>query len=117
MLIADDLQFEIDRYKRKLLKDFKISTVSAITLEELYAKFDEFFEYIDVIILDGCIPGNDLNTVEFIAHARERGFGGFIIAASSLPAYRTQMLVAGCDYESEKEDAPKKAWELVTNAQ
>ena len=115
-LIADDLPKVITHYKRELIHRFGISTVSATTLEQLYEVFDELFSEIDVIILDGCIPGNELNTIDFIRRAREKGFTKPILAASSSPEYRAMMLEAGCDGQSDKFNAPEAAWLLATYA-
>jgi len=109
VLIADDLPKVIDFYKQLLIKKYDISTVSATTLDELDEVFDRFIQQIDLVILDGCIPGNDINTIEFIERARARGFTKPIIAASSLPEYRMQMVDAGCSHETEKEFAPELA--------
>jgi CheY-like chemotaxis protein len=117
VLIADDLPQVIAYYKRQLLDRYDISTVSATTLEQLDEVFDKFFHEIDVIILDGCIPGDTVNTISFIKRAREMGFTRPIIAASSMPAYRMQMIAAGCSHEiDDKEFAPELASWLVKSA-
>lgn len=112
-LIADDIPKFISYYKKELLNRHNVSTISATTLSMLYKQFDKYIDSIDVIILDGCIPGSTLNTLGFIEYARRSGFTKPIIAASSLPYYRELMLDAGCSHEAEKEDAPFMASRLV----
>jgi len=109
VLIADDLPQVIDYYKQLLLNMYDISTVSATSLDQLDEVFDRFYNEIDVIILDGCIPGDKVNTIEFIRRVRAQGFTKPIIAASSMPEYRMQMMDAGCSHEREKEYAPELA--------
>lgn len=116
VLIADDLTEHISYYKKQLLERYDISTVSATTLEQLDEVFDKFFINVDVVILDGCMPGDTLNTIDFIRHARERGFTKPIIAASSSFEYRMAMIQAGCDYETEKESAPELASWILAHA-
>ncbi len=60
----------------------------------------------DVIIVDGCVPGDEINTLPFIRSARRRGYGGTMIAASSSSLYREQMVAAGCDGQSDKRSLP-----------
>lgn len=109
VLIADDLSTVISYYKTLLLNKYDISTVSATSLEQLDEVFDRFLNEIDVIILDGCIPGDQVNTIGFIRRVRAQGFTKPIIAASSMPQYRMRMLDAGCSHETEKEYAPELA--------
>ena len=113
VLIADDLPKVIEYYKTLLLNKYDISTVSATSLDKLDEVFDKFFDEIDVIILDGCIPGDEVNTIDFIRRARARGFSKPIIAASSMHNYRMQMVNAGCSHETEKEYAPELASWLI----
>lgn len=113
VLLVDDREDVIHYYKQQLLETYNISTMSATTLKELDEKFDEYSPEIDVIILDGCMPGDDLNTVDFITRARAEGFAKPIIAASGSPLYRQLMFEAGCSHKSEKQHAPGLAWMLV----
>lgn len=114
ILIADDLPGVISRYEDRLHSD-TTTTVSATSLEQLELVFDVYFEEIDAIILDGCIPGNDLNTVEFIERARQQGFYRPIIAASSAAYFRQLMVEAGCSHEASKDKAPELALQLLTD--
>lgn len=113
ILIADDLSKVIDYYERSLAQFSWISTVSATSLDELNEVFNVFSDEIDVIILDGCIPGDTVNTIGFIQRVREAGFTKPIIAASSLPAYRDRMVLAGCSHQAPKDAAPGLALELA----
>lgn len=57
---------------------------------------------IAIITLDGCVPGNELNTLPFIGEILASGFTGELIAASSDDAFRDEMMRAGCGRQSSK---------------
>jgi len=68
---------------------------------------------IALVIMDACVPGDEPNTQILVREIRKT-FSGPMIAMSSMPMYRKELLRAGCDYEvEEKEQAAKKALELL----
>lgn len=67
---------------------------------------------IALIAVDGCVPGNHLNTLPFVREARQ-AFRGPMVAVSSNPDFRFELLAAGCDYACEKSALPEKICELL----
>jgi len=63
--------------------------------------------YIDLIALDACVPGAKPNTLELAAHFRQ-SFTGPMIAISSEPDYRKQLLDAGCNHDCPKDGLMSK---------
>ncbi len=115
ILIADDSQEVIEYYEKWLHEDGFV-TISATTLQQLDEVFDASFDKIDAVVLDGCIPGDELNTLGFIERALTNGFTQPIIAASSVADYRKMMVKAGCSAESEKKEVPDVIWDLFNLA-
>ena len=112
VLVADDRETMINLHAIQLSM-YGIEYVTATSLLGLGAMFDTYKDELDAIILDGCIPGNALNTLDFIKEARGRGFTQPIIAASSYEKYRAQMVEAGCSHEAPKELAADLVAELL----
>jgi len=110
VLIADDLPDVLAKWTRELAV-YGVETVSASTLTELDSVFNMYRGQLAAVILDGCIPGHELNTVPFIVRVRAEGFGKPIVASSSLLKYRQQMVRAGASHEAGKD----RAAELVVN--
>jgi CheY-like chemotaxis protein len=108
VLVVDDLPVFIELHE-DLLQGSGLSVVTATTLDELDARYLEHLSDLAGIILDGCVPGNELNTVPFIHRVvndrREGLFTGFLIAASSDSDYRKEMVRQGCTHEARKDEA------------
>lgn len=104
VLIADDLPEVIEMW-RKGLAGYDINVVTASTLEELDRVFEGHEQQLDAIILDGCIPGHDVNTLRFIWKVRDKGCRVPIVASSSLREYRDMMVRAGASHQAPKEAA------------
>jgi hypothetical protein len=113
VLIADDLP-EVIRDYEVSLAEYGVEVVKATTLDELYTVFDEYKHLIAAVILDGCIPGHHVNTTWFVRNARRDGFVRPIIAASSLPEYRDEMVRAGCSHQAPKWDAVELVADLLS---
>lgn len=58
----------------------------------------------DFIVIDGCIAGRDYDTEPLIKLAREHQSQATLIAASSYPHIREQMVEDGCSLPLEKVD-------------
>lgn len=112
ILVADDDPEVIKLYEKGL--NFSHTTVlTATTLDQLSEAFDEHTADIDVIVLDGCIPGDTLNTISFIERARTGGFKNPIIAASSSHLYQQKMMDSGCSHQADKVDAIDYLWGIL----
>lgn len=94
------------------LEDY-FEVLSAFTIqeaEELVTKHPD----IAAVAMDGCVPGDELNTAPLTKKIRA-GFSGPIIAISSVADYRLRLITAGCDYWCEKlelETILKKIFEV-----
>ena len=75
----------------------KLTIITAMTLKEAEKKFFDNPE-IDIIVVDGCVPGRVLNTPPLVREIR-KSFKGIMIAVSSVDEYRKDLLNAGCDIE------------------
>ena len=110
VLVVEDNEMWRTVVKRGLNNKVQILFADTITKAE---KIFEENSDIDLVIMDACVPGDIPNTQPLVRKIRQT-FEGPMIAMSSMPPYRKQILVAGCDYEVEKkEDAGKKALELL----
>lgn len=115
VLIADDLP-DVIRDWESALNGYGIKSVKAMSIRELCTTFFAHEHEIDAVILDGCIPGHSVNTIAFITIAREIGFTKPIIAASSLPRYRDQMVRWGCSHQAPKDTAADLAADLLSRS-
>src|SRR5213075_2951108 len=73
--------------------DYNIEVVSAYTLEEAESLWREGGKK-DIVIMDGCLDGNNYNTSYLIREIRQT-FTGPMIAASASPELRKLMMQAG----------------------
>lgn len=92
---------EIQKIVRMVVDPEHTTVHQAFTLKEAYEKFDQYKNELTHVYIDGCVPGNVLNTVPLIKYMREK-FDGPIIAISSNPGYQKDMIAAGCCTEQEK---------------
>jgi CheY-like chemotaxis protein len=113
VLIADDLPRIIGDWTTRLA-DYGIDVVAATSLEELDTAYARHQHEIAAVILDGCIPGDSVNTIGFIKAARAGGFTKPIVAASSLWEYRDMMMYAGCSHQAPKEQAADLIADLLS---
>ena len=104
ILIADDLPEVISAWTMEL-KRRGLRCLAVSSMDDLWIAYELYRDEISGIILDGCIPGHTPNTLPFIRMAREDGFPGYIVAASSSPDYRQQMMQAGCTDQAPKSEA------------
>ena len=113
VLIADDLPEVLGAWTKELAA-YDVTVVAASTLEELDKVFEEHEQQLDAIILDGCIPGHDVNTLRFIWKVRDRGCQVPIIASSSLREYRDMMVRAGASHQAPKQEAVDAVADLLS---
>lgn len=109
VLVVDDMDWVHEILEMEL--DGKVTLLKALTLERgqelFYANPD-----ICVVVIDACVPGHSPNSQWLIRKIRKT-FKGPMVAISSSPIYRKELLLAGCNYESEKADLSKKLMEIL----
>lgn len=92
----------------------RATLVAAVTLEEA----EEYLHRLDcfaAVALDGCVPGNVLNTLPLVRRIR-RSFRRPLIATSSRADYRRKMLHAGCTHACDKFEIAPLLFELLGSA-
>ena len=108
VLVVDD-RYRFVRLHVDNLHGSNLQVVTATSLDELTAMYERHRDELAGIILDGCVPGDKLNTLPFIQAVysdRQEGlFNGLLIAASSDPSYRQAMVQHGCTHEAPKSEA------------
>lgn len=109
VLVVEDSKQWSGLIKRAL--ENKLLVFQAFTTEEAEVAL-KLHPDLAVILMDACVPGDNPNTMWLVRKMRET-FKGPIIAISRVPEYRKKLIEAGCDYESEKDEAAQKVLELV----
>lgn len=79
-------------------------------------KFDEVRDRVALVVMDGALGGDDLNSLPLIRYIREAGYTGPMIAASGLSDYRVDMVRAGCDHSEGKDQVPGLVESLLAAA-
>lgn len=109
VLIVDDLDY-MHQLWRDILED-QVQVISAMTIDEAEKIFAQHSD-LALIAIDACVPGTRINTLPLVERWRHN-FDGPMIAISSLPEYRKELVLAGCDAESDKKELPFKIMELL----
>ncbi len=109
VLIVEDNRGVQNGY-RALLED-RLEVVSALTRKEALDAFKANPDFA-AIVMDACLEGNKPDTFGLISIFR-RTFKGPMIAASSEDKYCDQLVEAGCDHKSTKENLPHKLYEIL----
>jgi CheY-like chemotaxis protein len=112
VLVVDDDDTAIRRHK-SVLEEYDIVVVSATTLERAVVLYKEYAGKLSAIIVDGCVPGNVLNSIPFIELVLEDSFRGFLVAASGSASYRKIMVASGCHHQSNKYSAADMVVQLL----
>ncbi len=101
LLIEDDLTF-LERWKSCLVsKGYFV--LCAKTIEEALKAFPQ--HRWDAIVFDGCVGGDDFNSLPLIQKfRRESDPGCAMIAASSNEDLRAIMINGGCNHQAEKKE-------------
>jgi CheY-like chemotaxis protein len=90
-----------------------IQLYAAFTIEDALSYFDLHQHTLVAIVVDACVPGNTPNTLPVVRHIRESGFAAPIMATSSNPDYREQLVAAGCSHSCEKKDVAKVLMQIL----
>ncbi len=104
ILVVDNEDFFHEVIKKGL--GGKVTIFSAFSIKEAEEVFAANSD-LCVIVMDACVPGHSPTTPPLVRKIRE-SFSGPIIATSSSPAYRQELMRVGCDHESTKLKLPEK---------
>jgi CheY-like chemotaxis protein len=108
VLLVEDIDFFHGLLKEKL--GDKIIVLSAFTIDQARDIFEKNPD-IKAVIMDFFVPGKtEQNTLGLTGEIRAK-FSGPMIATSATS--QTELLKAGCDHETDKQDAWKKIKELL----
>jgi len=100
LLIEDEEEIHnLIRYELKGGLDL----VSAFSLAEGEKLLEDPNVY-SAIVFDGCVPGNELNTIPLIQKVVKALYKGPVIAISSFEEYSKHMIEEGCTHISTKKD-------------
>lgn len=102
VLIVDDNE-ELQECWQALLRRTVI-VVSAYSLDEASELFQSNPD-IALIAMDGCVPGDVLNTIPLVEEFKKT-FKGPMVAISANDSFRVRLLDAGCNYECTKQRVP-----------
>lgn len=107
VLAVEDEEMIQNLWRRQL--EGKVEIISAFTIKEAEGKFSANPD-VAVILMDGCMPGNELNTLPLVRKFRET-FTGQMIATSS--RFSWELVKAGCSYECAKTLVPSLLLEIL----
>lgn len=93
ILLIDDMDIVHDSLREKLNGNVEI--ISAKTISEAKQLFQEN-PNVDAIIMDACVPGEEINTLPLVREFRET-YSGLMIAISTDGDYQKQLVDAGCN--------------------
>jgi len=110
VLIVDDDKKRFQAWRKKLRG--KINVVCASSIEGAQKQFRKHASDLAAIAMDACVPGDSPNTLWLVREMRQT-FNGPMIAISGSPLYREQLMDAGCNYQSPKDDLPAKIIEVL----
>ena len=111
VLIVEDRDTTQSGYRASLQDDVQL--LQAFTIEQAREIFGANPD-IDLIVMDGCVPGFEINTPPLVREFRKT-FRGPIIATSSSSDYRQELMLAGCSHEvGSKGDVPDKVLALLS---
>lgn len=101
ILVIDDDVLIHELFQYEIGDHFCIE--SARTIIEAQEKLKNLEAY-DAILIDGCVPGDRLNTLPLIDYIVQHKYDKPLVAISSYSKYRKEMLNAGCTHEAPKKD-------------
>jgi CheY-like chemotaxis protein len=110
ILIVEDKESQQSVYADQFGK-YEVEISAAYDLGQAESILDHMPD-LDLAVVDGCVPGYHYNTGPFIKKLRQK-FAGQIVAASSDPRIRKEMLASGCDHQVEKYEVRDKVVELL----
>ncbi|MEW6617643.1 MAG: hypothetical protein AB1333_04505 [Patescibacteria group bacterium] len=109
ILIVDDDVVWQEVWSRALRK--RATLLPALSIKEAEKIFSEHSD-IDLIAVDACVPGDEINTKPLIRKFRET-YKGPMIAISKSSLSRECLVSAGCDHECEKKWLPGNALRIL----
>lgn len=120
-LILDDNQFFQDSIiwgLEGLIDNGELRLLQAINIVDGFVLFDENINSIDLIFIDGCVPGETLNTTGFSRHVASKTNGKVLVyAMSSDKRFRKIQLENGCMIEvDDKKMVPKIIEEFLRDS-
>jgi len=101
IIVEDDERLQRAWVKTLAIFHGEVAVISAFTVKEAEEKFSANPD-VTLIVLDACVPGDDINVLPLLEKMRET-FKGPIIAASSSPSGNEILVKAGCDFGCRKE--------------
>lgn len=109
VLIIEDNEAQ-QRLWRMLIEDAmqgNVEVLQAFTKEEGDLLLDAHVADIAVLVVDACVPGREINTIELVEKARGlRGTGLPIVAVSGQPDFQTVLQKVGCDVRCDEKIDP-----------
>jgi CheY-like chemotaxis protein len=109
ILIVEDSQLLQMVWKKTFAG--KLEVICAFSVSEAEEKFTIHSDII-AIVMDGCVPGTEFNTGPLVIKFRAK-FTGPIIAVSSFPHLRQELVSAGCSHQCDKMFLPQKLREVL----
>ena len=107
VLFLDDCD-GIHKFLQDCLKSTpEIELVSVLTIEDFRKRFAVDKNW-DFIIIDACVPGYSINTMEVVKEIRAGDSDVPILAVSASPFQCEGLINLGCIDGGEKKDLPKK---------
>lgn len=110
VLVVDDETKRFDGWKIGLKG--RVDVIFASSILGAREEFARHASKIAAIAMDACVPGDSPNTLSLVRQFRET-FNGPMVAISGSPSYREQLMDAGCDYQSPKDEMPTKILEVL----
>ena len=110
VLIVEDDTAALMRMEMKLHRHCELLT--ATTQDRATELFDDYQGQIDLIVMDACVPGHTINTLDFVKKIRV-SYQGPIIASSSDEKLNELLTDAGCDSGCNKSDIVKMVLETL----
>lgn len=108
LIIDDDIVWQ-EVWKRSLGK--RVTLLPALSIPEAEKIFVEHSD-IDLIAIDGCVPGDIINTKPLIRKFRET-YGGPMVAISKASLVRDCLINAGCSHGCEKKWLPGNVLKIL----
>lgn len=111
VLVVEDGQNWQDRFAWLFGKSFDL--LQATRIEDGERLFSENPD-VGIIIMDACVPGDRINTIDLVRKIRET-FSGKMVASSSSEIFREHLVKAGCSHSCHKDDLFEKFLEIVNS--
>ena len=110
VLIVEDDTTALMRMEMNLHQHCELLT--ATTQDRATELFEEYLGQIDLIVMDACVPGHTINTLDLVKKIRV-SYQGPIIASSSDEKLNKKLVAGGCDSGCNKNDIVEKVLETL----